>query len=60
MHGINKAIQICRGCYEKAANQVDVGKSRRRVVVPKGHYLNKFRNDTDSWWLEEGKKCPIG
>jgi hypothetical protein len=52
MHGINKAIQICSGCYKKAVYQVG-GESKRRVVIPEGHDLTKFRDDREPWWLGE-------
>ena len=39
MPSTNSAIQICRGCREKAAKQVG-GKNNRRPVIPKGHLLN--------------------
>ena len=52
MPSTNKAIQVCRGCREKAAKQVG-GKNIRRPVIPKGHVLNKFSVTGDPWWLKE-------
>ena len=59
MPSTNKAIQICRGCREKAAKQVG-GKNNRRTVIPKGRVLNKFSVTGDPWWLKEEHKPKWG
>ena len=59
MPSTNSAIQICRGCREKAAKQVG-GKNIRRPVIPKGHVLNKFSVTGDPWWLKEEHKPKWG
>ena len=59
MHGINKAIQICSGCYKKAVYQVG-GESKRRVVIPEGHDLTSLEMTETRGGLRRNIECPKG
>ena len=54
----SNAIVLCHICYDEAEAQISVKgeRKRRRAVIPKGHILGGFRQDSNPWWLDDNMK----